>query len=60
MGALRKPQRWTEEEDRAIEGVTRLDFVKACRLKDYLRDEDGNTYDYQIMMKTLQQQWSDF
>jgi len=47
-------------EDRAIEGVTRLDFVKECRLKDYLRDKDGNTYDYLIMMKTLQQQWSDF
>jgi len=47
-------------EDMAIEGVRKLDFVKEGLLKNYIKDEQGNYYDYQIMIKHLHQDWSDF
>ncbi len=47
-------------EDMAIQGVRRLDFVKEGLLKDYIKDEQGNYYDYLIMVKHLHQDWSDF
>jgi len=47
-------------EDMAIKGVRKLDFVKEGLLKDYIKDEQGNYYDYQIMVKRLHQDWSDF
>jgi GNAT superfamily N-acetyltransferase len=47
-------------EDKAIDAVLKLDFYSAARIKNYLRDAQGNTYDYQIMIKDLHPQWSDF
>ncbi len=47
-------------EDMAIKAVKKLDFVDEGVFKDYFRDEDGNYYDYQIMIKQLHSGWSDF
>ena len=47
-------------EDMAIKAVKKLDFVAEGVFKDYFRDEDGNYYDYQIMIKQLHSGWSDF
>lgn len=47
-------------EDRAIAGLKKLGFVKEATLNDYIRDQDGKYYDYHIMIKDLQQGWSDF
>ena len=47
-------------EDMAINAVKKLDFVSEGMLKDYFRDDDGNYYDYQIMIKQLHSEWSDF
>ncbi len=47
-------------EDMAINAVKKLDFVSEGMLKDYFRDADGNYYDYQIMVKQLHSEWSDF
>ncbi len=46
-------------EDLAINAFRNMDFVKEGLLKDYIRDENGNYYDYQIMVKQLHN-WSDF
>ena len=47
-------------EDMAIEAAQKLDFVKEGLLRNYYRDEAGNYYDYQIMIKDLHKDWSDF
>jgi len=47
-------------EDMAINATRKLDFVSEGVLKDYFRDDDGNYYDYQIMVKQLHSEWSDF
>ena len=47
-------------DDQAIKAVRKLDFVKEGLLRDYIRDEDGNYHDYQIMIKQLHKDWSDF
>jgi hypothetical protein len=47
-------------EDRAIAAVGKMGFVREALLKDYIRDENGDLHDYQIMIKDLQQEWSDF
>ncbi|MBI9086441.1 MAG: GNAT family N-acetyltransferase [Desulfobacterales bacterium] len=47
-------------EDMAIEAARKLDFVKEATLRNYYRDEAGNYYDYQIMVKDLHKEWSDF
>jgi len=47
-------------EDMAINAVKKLDFVSEGKFKDYFRDDDGNYYDYQIMVKQLHSEWSDF
>ncbi len=47
-------------EDAAIEAAYKLDFYKAGVLTDYVKDQDGNYHDYQIMVKHLHTEWSDF
>ncbi|MCP4687592.1 MAG: GNAT family N-acetyltransferase [Desulfobacterales bacterium] len=47
-------------EDGAIRALEKLDFVKEGLLRDYMRDDDGNYYDYQIMVKRLHKEWTDF
>ena len=47
-------------EDLAIKAVRKLDFVEEGLLKDYIQDENGNYYDYKIMIKQLHKDWSDF
>jgi len=47
-------------EDMAIKAVKKLDFVAEGVFRDYFRDDDGNYYDYQIMVKQLHSGWSDF
>jgi len=47
-------------EDSAIEAAYKLDFTKEFVLKDYVRDQQGNYHDYQIMVKHLHKGWSDF
>ena len=47
-------------EDMAIRAVKKLDFVAEGTFRDYFRDDDGNYYDYQIMVKQLHSEWSDF
>lgn len=47
-------------DDLAIEAVRKLDFVTEGLLRDYVKDEKGNYRDYQIMIKRLHRDWSDF
>jgi L-amino acid N-acyltransferase YncA len=47
-------------EDMAIEAALKLDFIKQGLLHDYYRDTAGKYYDYQIMIKDLHKEWSDF
>ena len=47
-------------EDLAIEAAIKMDFVKEGLLSDYILDEEGNYHDYQIMIKNLHKEWSDF
>ncbi len=47
-------------EDPTIRAFRNMDFVEVGLLKDYIQDEDGNYYDYQIMIKQLHKEWSDF
>ena len=47
-------------EDVAIEAVRKLDYMKEALLENYVRDEKGNYYDCQIMIKHLHKEWSDF
>ncbi|MCP4022474.1 MAG: GNAT family N-acetyltransferase [Desulfobacteraceae bacterium] len=47
-------------EDRTIEAFRSMDFIKEGVLRDYVMDEDGNYYDYQIMIKHLHKKWCDF
>ncbi|MDM8524185.1 GNAT family protein [Desulfococcaceae bacterium HSG8] len=47
-------------EDVAIRAFRRMDFIEEGRLRDYVQDEKGNYYDYQIMVKQLHKEWGDF
>ena len=47
-------------EDSAIEAFKKIDFIKEAVLKDYIRDQEGKYYDYQIMIKQLHKELSDF
>lgn len=47
-------------EDLAIEAARKQDFVKEALLRNYYRDEAGNYFDCQIMIKDLHKDWSDF
>jgi len=47
-------------EDSAIEAAYKLDFTKECVLRDFVQDQDGRYRDYQIMVKHLHTEWSDF
>ena len=47
-------------EDSAIDAAYKLDFTKECVLKSFVQDQDGNYRDYQIMVKHLHTEWSDF
>jgi len=47
-------------EDIAIGAMRKLDFVTKAVIKDYVKDEEGHYHDYQIMIKQLHKEWSDF
>lgn len=47
-------------EDLAIKAFENMDFVREGVIRDYIRDENGNYHDYQIMIKQLHKEWSDF
>jgi len=47
-------------EDLAIRAFESMDFVREGVIRDYIRDENGNYHDYQIMTKQLRKDWSDF
>jgi ribosomal protein S18 acetylase RimI-like enzyme len=47
-------------DDSAIEAFKKLDFMEEAVLKDYVRDEIGNYYNYKIMIKNLHRELSDF
>ena len=47
-------------DDLAIQAVRKLDFITEGVIKDYVKDEQGNYHDYQIMIKQLHKEWSDF
>lgn len=47
-------------EDTAIEAALKLDFFEKARLKDYIKDPQGNRHDMLIMMKRLHRNWGDF
>ena len=47
-------------DDLAIDAAKKLDFVTEGLLKDYVKDEKGNYHDYQIMIKHIHKEWSDF
>lgn len=47
-------------DDLAIKAVRKLDFVTEGVIRDYVRDEKGNRYDYQIMIKQLHSDWGEF
>lgn len=47
-------------DDLAIKAVRKLDFVTEGVIKDYVKDEQGNYHDYQIMIKQLHREWGDF
>lgn len=47
-------------EDTAIDAAQKLDFFEKARLKDYVKDSQGNRHDMIIMMKRLHKDWGDF
>lgn len=47
-------------EDTAIDAAQKLDFFEKARLKDYVKDPQGNRHDMLIMMKRLHKEWGDF
>jgi len=47
-------------EDLAVKAFENMGFIKEGLIKDYIRDEKGQYYDYQIMTKQLHKEWSDF
>ena len=47
-------------DDLAIQAVRKLDFVQEGLLKDYVRDENGVSYNCCIMVKHLHKEWGDF
>lgn len=47
-------------DDRAIEAAQKMNFVKEALLRDYIRDDKGGYFDYQIMIKQLYKEWGDF
>jgi phage tail tube protein FII len=47
-------------EDSAIEAFKKIDFIEEAVLRDYLQDQQGKYYDYQIMIKQLHKELSDF
>ena len=47
-------------EDSAIEAFKKIDFTEEAVLKDYIQDQRGKYYDYQIMIKQLHKELSDF
>lgn len=47
-------------DDSAIEAFKKLDFIEEAVLRDYVKDEKGNYYNYKIMIKQLHKELSDF
>ncbi len=47
-------------ESAAIEAVQKFDFFRRSVLKNYVKDINGNRHDLIIMVKRLQQEWSDY
>jgi hypothetical protein len=47
-------------EDSAIEAFKKIDFIEEAVLRDYIQDQQGKYYDYQIMIKRLHKELSDF
>lgn len=47
-------------EDPAIRAFRNMGFVEEGLLKDYIQDQNGRYYDYQIMIKHLYKEWGDF
>lgn len=47
-------------EDLAIKAFENMGFIKEGVIRDYVQDEKGQYYDYQIMTKKLHKEWSDF
>ena len=47
-------------DDQAIDALRKLDFVSQGVLKNYVKDDLGGYRDYQIMIKHLHREWSDF
>ncbi|NQU63978.1 MAG: hypothetical protein HQ517_06805 [SAR324 cluster bacterium] len=47
-------------EDKTIEAFENLYFVKEGLLTNFVQDEEGNYYDYQIMTKQINNRFSDF
>lgn len=47
-------------EDSAIEVFKKIDFIEEAVLRDYIQDQQGKYYDYQIMIKQLHKELSDF
>ncbi|RPJ16238.1 MAG: GNAT family N-acetyltransferase [Desulfobacteraceae bacterium] len=47
-------------DDPVIEAFKKLDFIEEAVLRDYVKDEKGNYYNYKIMIKQLHKELSDF
>lgn len=47
-------------EDAAIKALKKIDFIEEAVLRDYIQDQQGKYYDYQIMIKQLHKELSDF
>ena len=47
-------------EDAAIKALKKIDFTEEAVIKDYIQDQQGKYYDYQIMIKQLHKELSDF
>jgi hypothetical protein len=47
-------------DDLAIEAMRKMDFVTEGLLRSYVKDHEGKYRDYQIMIKQLHREWSDF
>jgi len=47
-------------EDAAIEAFKKIDFMEEAVLRDYIQDQQGRHYDYQIMIRQLHKELSDF
>lgn len=49
-----------DRDDVVIRGIKSLDFFEEARIRDHIKDKDGQTHDLVVMTKRLFPKWGDF